>query len=369
MPTVRDNRINNTLASESAVRWKTTGSKKIIEGFKKSDPDDFKTAENVSGIDCTTKRGFPRIGLVVDDESQGAQIVILNKGNLIAGRFLHLMKDVGDGRPLAFEGEPLDFDGEGVAYAGGAFYVIGSHGRPRHSDTIEGADPTIRAKADAKAKASRTLFRVKFEPDRVDIETGELPGRYDVVATDALAKILGDHDVLGDEFNDRLDDDGLSIEGLAARSGRLLIGMRTPVLEDGSALILEWPITSLFQGKSRKGQLHKVQLGKDSYGKARGTRDLGRRGKDVYILAGPKLDPKDRDEPARDGDYAIFRWRGDAVTELARLPSFGVAEKTGKPMKPEALLPLNMTKDGLRILLLFDGPKQGGARSIVIPLP
>jgi len=42
-----------------------------------------KKSEDVSGIACAAS-GFPRLCLIVDDETQGAQIVIVNDGDLIA---------------------------------------------------------------------------------------------------------------------------------------------------------------------------------------------------------------------------------------------------------------------------------------------
>src|ERR671921_290441 len=82
------------------------------------------TAKDVSGIACATT-DLPRVCVIADDETPGAQVVILRDRKLIAGEFIRLIKDV-------FDKKPLDLDAEGVAYADGSFYVIGSHGQPRH---------------------------------------------------------------------------------------------------------------------------------------------------------------------------------------------------------------------------------------------
>ena len=41
-------------------------------------------SENVSGIACTSERGFPRSCLVIDDELQAAQLVTVKDGELRA---------------------------------------------------------------------------------------------------------------------------------------------------------------------------------------------------------------------------------------------------------------------------------------------
>jgi hypothetical protein len=58
---------------------------------------------------------------------------------------------------------------------------------------------------------------------------------------------------------------------------------------------------------------------------------------------------------------------------VGRLPRTGVSHTYAltdlrgeemPPMKPEAILPLDQNADGLRVLLLFDGAKEDGPRSI-----
>src|SRR2546423_8761298 len=83
-----------------------------------------KKSKDVSGIDCATAQGFPRAGLVIDDNMQEAQFVSVKDGEIVAGDMITLIDD-------SFDGKHLELDGESVAYAGGYFYVIGSHGHPR----------------------------------------------------------------------------------------------------------------------------------------------------------------------------------------------------------------------------------------------
>src|SRR5262249_11870229 len=100
-------------------------------------------AHDLSGIACD-RPGFPRLCLVIDDESQEAQVVILRDGELMAGDSVPLLRG-------SMDGKPLELDGEGVAFADGAFYVIGSHGQPRHS----------RSKLDPARDAARIAARIR----------------------------------------------------------------------------------------------------------------------------------------------------------------------------------------------------------------
>src|SRR4051812_28512935 len=64
------------------VKEKIFGESKKVGSVK--DDDDAKKSEDVSGLACAGT-GFPRLCLVVDDESQGAQVVILEDGELKVG--------------------------------------------------------------------------------------------------------------------------------------------------------------------------------------------------------------------------------------------------------------------------------------------
>jgi len=71
------------------------------------------------------------------------------------------------------------------------------------------------------------------------------------------------------------------------------------------------------------------------------------------LIAGPEQDPKKKKHAIAAGDYAVYSWYGDDVRKLLDLPSYG------KSAKPEALLPLDGNGANMRVLLMFDGPKEG----------
>jgi len=59
--------------------------------------------------------------------------------------------------------------------------------------------------------------------------------------------------------------------------------------------------------------------------------------------------------------------RPDTKKLLTDLPPF--TGKKGRHIKPEALLPLESKTEGLRVLVLFDGAKEGAPRPLTIPYP
>ena len=300
-----------------------------------------KKSEDVSGIACATS-GFPRLCLIVDDESQGAQIVIVNNGDLIAGDFIRLITDV-------HEGKPLELDAEGAAYddVDKSFYVIGSHGRARHED-----DSKKEAKNKAKAEASRHVFRIRLKADAVDVKTGKLAATPDIKPS-SLSGLIQAQAELAPWFDKPLDANGLTIEGVAVFDRRLYVGMRGPVL-------LSAPLTAIFDGQVGESKLHRVNLGKDTAGKPRGIRDIVVYRGAFLLIAGPVSDPPSGDiKPA---DYAVFRYDGAVANKLLDLDPYGNA------VKPEALLPLDEKDGKLRALLFFDGPEEGEPRPVEFKL-
>ena len=130
----------------------------------------MKKSEDVSGIACTKQRGFPRTCLIIDDNLQDAQFVELKDGKLVVGEPANLINN-------KFNDARLELDGEGVAFSGGFFYVIGSHGHPRDSD--EDLDPAKDAELiKARIAASSQIVRIRVKgwcgrQTRTDINSQE----------------------------------------------------------------------------------------------------------------------------------------------------------------------------------------------------
>jgi hypothetical protein len=186
-------------------------------------------SEDVSGMACTTQQGFPRKCLVIDDNLQAAQFVTMNDGELVAGEMVPLIDD-------SFHGKALELDGEGVAFADGFFYVIGSHGHPRDSkhELDEQGDAE---KIAARIAASSQIVRFRPAGD------GTSPI---VERTHKLRALIKQQRELEHHRDQRLEDNGLTIEGIAVTRGRLFAGFRGPSLEGGQALVLSVALDGLF---------------------------------------------------------------------------------------------------------------------------
>jgi hypothetical protein len=310
---------------------------------------DPQKADNISGIACAPGP-LPRLCLVVDDESQGAQVVILQDGMLIAGDFIPLIDDV-------YDKKPLELDAEGVAYADGFFYVIGSHGRARHADDTE-----KEAKNAARAAATRRVFRIALGAQAVDFTTGTLKSAPVVTLSAALAAILGRDPVIAPSFDRPLGKDGLTIEGIAVRGADLYAGLRGPVLDDGSAVIARVPLAAVFDGAPGAATVFHVGLDKDTQMDPRGIRDLTAFGDGFLLIAGPEQNPPKKHRIAL-GDYAIYSWT-EGAAPVKRLD----LQPVGKADKPEALTVLDADAEQARVLLMFDGPKEGRPMPVTIPL-
>ncbi len=309
---------------------------------------DREKASDVSGIACAPG-DLPRVCLVVDDETQGAQVVILQQDLLIAGDFIPLIED-------AFDGKPLELDAEGVATADGFFYVIGSQGRARDE-----GDAAKEKRNEAQATATRKLFRIKLSPDDVNLSTGALKQQPAITPSTALATLLQNDPTIAPFFDQPLDENGLTVEGVAVRGADLYAGLRGPVLADGSAVIARVPLAALFDGAPGAVTLFKLALGADSQGAARGIRDLTVSGDGFFLIAGPEIDPPKKHKIAP-GDYAIYSWNEGGAEKRLDLPVFSRRDK------PEALAILGADADVAHALLLFDGAKEGEPNPVDIPL-
>lgn len=349
--------VGSGAAPAQQTEWQVKG--RLMGGAKNAAGTEFKKSTDVSGIACTTETGFPRICLIVDDESPGAQIVIMKDGEMIAGDFIQLIAEV----HTAKDGQEklAELDAEAVAYSEGAFYVTGSHGRPRKTD--DGL-----SSSSAKAAMTRRLFRIVLPTGSVDLSTGKLSGAPIVTASSELEKLFESDAALTASFDAALAKSGLGVEGLAVTGNELHIGLRSPVL-DGCAVMVTAPLDLVFSPSSSsscKSRIQSVDLGRDTTGGVRGIRDLVAYKDGFLIIAGPMLDPDEKAYVIQKGDYTIYRQVGNATTKLLDLDGYVIDREI--KVKPEALLPLDEKDGTLRALILFDGPMNGAGRTVAIPL-
>jgi hypothetical protein len=216
---------------------------------------------------------------------------------------------------------------------------MGSHGHPRDSkhslDPIGDAD-----KIRAKIAASSQIIRVAAHATAVTV-------------TEKLRGIIAANSVLSPFLDQRLENNGLTIEGVAVKGGRLFAGFRGPSLDSGRAAILSVALDGLFGKDPADPKLYLLPLGS-----GQGVRDLASYTTGFLVLAGPAA--------AGGGTYAVYWW--DGASESVRLLK-DLADVTGKKRKAEALLPLDLSRSGLRALVFFDREKQGAPVAIKMPPP
>ena len=297
-----------------------------------------KKSRDVSGIDCVTAQGFPRAGLVIDDNMQEAQFVTVKDGEIMAGDMISLIYN-------SFEGEQLELDGEGVAYADGFFYVIGSHGHPRDSKRRLDPDKDS-ARIAAQIAANSQIVRFRSDGARA---TGPIE------RTGKLRALIARQPDLRSYLDQRLENNGLTIEGIAIRRGRILVGFRGPQLKGGRAAVLSVAVNGVFGKAAPASRLYRLPLGKGA-----SVRDLAAFGDGILVLAGPiASDP---------GPFGIYSWDGESDNVRLLKDLADVVGKNGK-WKAEALLPLDEDASGLRILVLFDGQKEAAPVPVTVPRP
>lgn len=289
---------------------------------------------DISGIACSVTEGFPRSCLVIDDNLQEAQFVKLKDGELAAGPSVKLIDNT-------FHGKAIELDGEGVAFASGYYYVMGSHGHPRDK----------KGKLDPGKDADEITSRILASSQIVRFRSVDDERVQDLERTSRLREILASDPVLRPFLDARLEKNGLTIEGIAIKHDELFAGLRGPVLDNNRAVVVSVSVDSLFGGTGTMHHLYRLPLGEGL-----GIRDLAVFDGRVLILAGPVA--------SGSGKYGIFSWSGESET-VSALAELAFDAKR----KPEGLLPLEKNGTGLRVLILFDGDKEGSPTPVVIPSP
>jgi Protein of unknown function (DUF3616) len=292
--------------------------------------------EAISGAACAPTS--PVVCLAANDEKKYAQFFTLERFKLVPGKLIRLVPDKeGD-----FEFDELDT--EGVAYDGGFFYVIGSHGAPRRSNTI---DPS-------------RFFIHRF---KVDEQTGmpAFPFSGDVAAkeivrTDKLREVIKNAKEIAPFAEQPLNKNGANIEGIAVKAGRIFLGFRGPSIDE-NALIMEVDANAVFGKAPIEAKVHQVRLGKDV-----GIRDLAAVQSGLLILAGPTPDEKSLADGTRI-DYPVLHWDGRSpdVKPLGRL------DGVPKEGKPETLLVLeDSAPKPYRVLVLIESIENASPTEYVI---
>jgi hypothetical protein len=295
----------------------------------------FREAHDLSGI----ARASGRHAIVVADESHELQpgILDLAKRTLQAADPIKLPVQVGK------QGKKKpEADLEAVAWnpLDSCYYVIGSHG-------------VGKKKGDHQA-SRHLIFRIPF-----NAATGHL--NVSGIERATLTPIIEGIAELRPFVHQPLQQNGLNIEGMAARAGRLWIGLRAPSVA-GNAFILEVDPKKLF-GSGADAVVHMIHLGR-----GRGIRELAAVSDGLLILAGNAAAEASKRFPESeatgpDRSFTLHHWipRRNSAPLIARLP---VSDG-----KAEGLMVIGEQTSSIKVLVLFDGILAGGPRAFVLARP
>lgn len=236
----------------------------------------------------------------------------------------------------------IELDLEGMTAEGNTLYIIGSHSLARKA-----ADPGKSYKNNLKRilqvnkdKNRQRVFRLEID------EAGEIKSRKHI----SLQNVLMDDPLLGRFTSLPSKENGIDIEGIAARDQTLFIGFRGPVLRGNYV-----PVVVLDFDDPEDYELLFVQLD------GKGVRDIAAVDGGFLILAGPV-----GDAPA---DYRFYFWDGEDCLAGTDSPG-GKCEPLGDIEVPdggkaEGLAVTNETRTSYDVLVVFDGVDDGVFRFTV----
>ena len=260
---------------------------------------------------------------------------------------------------LGNEGE---LDIEALAYDGAFCYVLGSHSRKRKKLDPSDEDSLNKTysknleylKADKIKKESKRahIYRVKVDPT-----SGESP-TFVKDKDIRLRDVFSQHDVLKLFESLASKENGIDIEGLSTDGESLFLGFRAPVLRHGFV-----PVMKIKFDDQSTAELRYVQLG------GRGIRDITNVQEGFLIVAGPVGDST--------LSFQLYHWDGKdcvpgirensqvdqgQVTLLGTIP-------TPAGGKAEGIAVLKSSEDHYKVLVAYDGVKNGGFTIFRAPRP
>jgi len=236
-----------------------------------------------------------------------------------------------------------ELDIEGIAADRKTVYIVGSHSRKRSKVEVRNSKRRSHDKnrkrltETEEEKARRVLIKLKLD------ENGELEG--DIELKD-LWGVINQFSELEQFTKIPGKENGIDIEGIAAKGKELYIGFRGPVLRENWVPVM----VTEFDDPTEKAELRFVNLG------GLGIRDIVSVNEKFLLIAGPVGDGP--------GGYHLYSWNGldcvpgkngakGKVQYLGQIP-------TGSDAKAEGITVLSDNEEQLlQLLVVFDGPQRG----------
>lgn len=244
-----------------------------------------------------------------------------------------------------------EVDIEGIAVENNTVYVIGSHARVR-----PGADARKESYKDNRATLDNPP--AKFEKSK-SFGARNIVARFEL-DSNGVARNL-ENSSLKEVFDSTYPfklfrdipskENGIDIEGLAVRDGKLYAGFRGPVLRGNFVPILEFE----FSNPVAHNRVMYVKL------QGRGVRDMVAVKEGFLILAGPVGDGAQ--------SYQIYLWNGEDVVcgkdrpdAAKNITLLGEVPNVPPGAKPEGITVMKQADSAYTVLMAFDGLKNGGLR-------
>lgn len=306
------------------------------------------TAQDLSGIACSgVLAGDGLRCVVINDEGAHAQLATLTDTAMLPGRSVALdvrPQDETLGKAGSLDcpngaGRFGEVDGEAVAVDGDTFFVVGSHGCGRHSGKFK--------------LSSFQLIRFQLSADGAPLS--EPQRTYRVID-------LLNRSSVKDKFGADLETaHGLNIEGLAVIGDDIYFGLRGPGAgENVGATILQGSVKDLF-APGHDASAHAPVPLHVPMAKGFGVRDLAPLDRDhLLVLAGPET------EGSQPYQILSFDLRKACSVSLGELDDRPVAEGRAKA---EGLGLVSADTDSLKVVVLYDGLKNGGPQIYELPRP
>ena len=312
-----------------------------------------KTRQSVSGMACSLNARQQRICLMAFDEGSQARYAYVGDKALTP-----------DAEPVVLRATADELDAEGAATDGQYFYVTGSHSAKRGDCASNpGSRHVLRFRLDPAT--GRALRSPAGSANGALVDLADSGRLWTLMqAQPELAPHVGENKCLGSGFAPdapaRAGQQGVNIEGLAVRNGRLYFGFRGPVLQ-GVAQVLAVDADALFDAQAARDP--KATLTRLALGQNRGIRDMVAVKTGFLLLAGPDDSPT-----SQDAGWTVSWWDGQAAEGrvvqpklLAALDLSGVKlRKCDQELKPEAITVLEETPAAYKLLVLSDGMCDGG---------
>lgn len=269
--------------------------------------------QDLSAIDSLNGK----TGLLASDEGSAVQSVSIDGANRVI--------TAGESFKLLGKKQEADIEGIAAAPAENCYYITGSHAISRKKLQME--------------ESRYHIYRMKPHP-----VSGALSGQAD---QGSLRKILESVPELKTFLDQPAHANGIDIEGLTWKDGRLFIGFRAPVGGE-NAWVLETTGAAIFEGAAPEAKLHVLPLGKGT-----GIRALATIRDGLLILTGDSGTGQAAPVPG------LFYWTpGAEPVRLGDVPAGGA--------KPEAMMVLSESDTGIRLVMISDGLTNGNPVTLTL---